>query len=162
MASLAEVRDVKATDVAGLLALAREVAADLVVIGPESAVEAGLTDALADAGVACFGPSRAAGQLESSKAFTKAFCDRHGLPTAAYGVFEDAGAAKAFLDQFSAPYVIKADGLAAGKGVVIAAGRAEAEAAIDDMLGGAFGERRRAGRDRGIHGWRGGLAVRPG
>ena len=139
MASLAEVRDVKATDVQGLVALAQQIAADLVVIGPESSVQAGLADALVEAGIACFGPSRAAGQLESSKAFTKAFCDRHGLPTAAYGVFEDAGAAKAFLDQFSAPYVIKADGLAAGKGVVIAAERAEAEAAIDDMLGGAFG-----------------------
>ena len=139
MAEVGEVRAVKATDVDALVALAGEIAADLVVIGPESAIDAGLADALIDAGFACFGPSKAAGQLESSKAFTKAFCDRHGLPTAAYGVFEEAAPAKAFLAQFSAPYVIKADGLAAGKGVVIAQSHAEAEAAIDDMLGGGFG-----------------------
>ena len=91
-------------------------------------------------GVACFGPSAAAGRLESSKAFTKAFCDRHDLPTAAYGVFEATAAAKAFLDRFSAPYVIKADGLAAGKGVIIAPSRDEADRAIDDMMGGRFGQ----------------------
>ncbi|HEX4196484.1 MAG TPA: phosphoribosylamine--glycine ligase [Caulobacteraceae bacterium] len=139
MAALGETRAVAATDVAGQVALAREIGADLVVIGPESAVEAGLADALAEAGIACFGPTAAAGRLETSKAFTKAFCDRHGLPTAAYGVFDAAAPAKAFLDNFTAPYVIKADGLAAGKGVTIAATRAEAEAAIDDMLGGGFG-----------------------
>jgi phosphoribosylamine--glycine ligase len=139
MAALGETRTVKATDVAGQVALAREMAADLVVIGPETAVEAGLADALAEAAIACFGPTRAAGQLESSKAFTKAFCDRHGLPTAAYGIFDEAGAAKAFLDRFQPPYVIKADGLAAGKGVVIAPTRTDAEAAIDDCLGGHFG-----------------------
>jgi len=139
MAVQCEVRDVKATDVPGLLALAKEIAADLVVIGPESAVEAGLADALAKAQIPCFGPTAQAGQLETSKAFTKAFADRHGLPTAAYQVFEDAGPAKAALDDFKPPFVIKADGLAAGKGVVIATDRAEAEAAIDDALGGRFG-----------------------
>ena len=139
MATLGEIRAVGPTDVAGQVALAREIAADLVVIGPEVTVEAGLADALAEAGINCFGPTAAAGQLESSKAFTKAFTDRHGLPTARYGVFEDAGLAKAFLDQFDAPFVIKADGLAAGKGVVIAPDRAAAEAAIDDTLGGRFG-----------------------
>ncbi len=139
MAVLGEVRPVAATDVAGLVALAREIAADLVVIGPETAVEAGLADALAEAAIPCFGPTAAAGRLESSKAFTKAFCDRHHLPTAGYGVFEAATPAKAFLDRFQPPYVIKADGLAAGKGVVIAESRDAAEAAIDDMLGGAFG-----------------------
>jgi phosphoribosylamine--glycine ligase len=139
MAKLAETRDVAATDVAGQVALARDMAADLVVIGPESAIEAGLADALAEAGIACFGPTAAAGRLETSKAFTKAFCDRHGLPTGAYGVFEAAQPAKAFLDRFTAPYVIKADGLASGKGVTIAATRAEAEAAIDACLGGGFG-----------------------
>jgi phosphoribosylamine--glycine ligase len=139
MAALGETRPVKATDVAGLVALAREIDADLVVIGPETAVEAGLADALAKAGIPCFGPTAAAGQLESSKAFTKAFCDRHNLPTAAYGVFGAAAPAKAFLDRFEAPYVIKADGLASGKGVVIAQTRADAEAAIDDALGGRFG-----------------------
>ena len=139
MAKLAEIRAVGATDVAGQVALAREIAADLVVIGPDAAVAAGLADAMAQAGIRCFGPTAAAGRLESSKAFTKAFADRHGIPTARYGVFEEATAAKAFLDGFTAPYVIKADGLAAGKGVVVAADRAAAEAAIDDALGGRFG-----------------------
>ena len=139
MAALGEVRPVAATDVAGQVALARDIGADLVVIGPETAVEAGLADALAEAGIACFGPTAAAGRLESSKAFTKDFCARHGLPTAAYGVFDDAAAAKAALGRFAPPYVIKADGLAAGKGVVIAETRPEAEAAIDDSLGGRFG-----------------------
>jgi phosphoribosylamine--glycine ligase len=139
MAKLGDVHAIAATDVAGLVALAREIAADLVVIGPETAVEAGLADALAEAAIPCFGPTAAAGRLESSKAFTKAFCDRHHLPTAVYGVFEAAAPAKAFLDKFKPPYVIKADGLAAGKGVVIAETRNAAEAAIDDMLGGAFG-----------------------
>jgi phosphoribosylamine--glycine ligase len=139
MAAQCEVRNVKVTDVAALVALAREIAADLVVIGPESAVEAGLADALAEAKIPCFGPTAQAGQLETSKAFTKAFADRHGLPTAAYQVFEDAALAKAALADFEAPYVIKADGLAAGKGVVIAQDTAEAEAAIDDALGGRFG-----------------------
>jgi phosphoribosylamine---glycine ligase len=134
-----ETRPVKVTDVEGLAALAQEIAADLVVVGPESALEVGIADRLAELGIACFGPTAAAAQLETSKAFTKGFCDRHGLPTAAYGVFEDAALAKAYLNQFDAPYVIKADGLAAGKGVVIAETRAEAEAAIDDMLGGRFG-----------------------
>jgi phosphoribosylamine--glycine ligase len=139
MAAQCELRNVSATDVDGLVGLAREIAADLVVIGPESAVAAGLADALAEAGIACFGPTAEAGQLESSKAFTKAFCDRHGLPTSAYAVCESAEAAKAALDRFAPPYVIKADGLAAGKGVVIAPDRAEAEAAIDDAFGGRFG-----------------------
>jgi len=139
MAQLGETRAVKATDVAGLVALAKAIAADLVVIGPETSVEAGLADALSLAGIACFGPTAAAGRLESSKAFTKAFADRHGLPTAAYGVFDQAAPAKAFLDRFAAPFVIKADGLASGKGVVIAPTRADAESAIDDALGGRFG-----------------------
>ena len=139
IADLCETRAVKADDVAGLLGLAREIAADLVVVGPEVALEAGLADALAEVGIACFGPSRSAARLETSKAFTKDFCKRHGLPTAAYGVFEDAASAGAFLDTLTAPFVIKADGLAAGKGVVIAQDRAEADAAVIDMLGGRFG-----------------------
>jgi len=139
MAMLGEIRAVGPTDVAGQVALAHEIRADLVVIGPEVAVEAGLADALAEARIDCFGPTAVAGQLESSKAFTKAFCDRHGLPTARYGVFDAPAPAKASLDQFSAPFVIKADGLAAGKGVVIASDRSAAEAAIDDALGGRFG-----------------------
>ena len=100
MAELGELRAVKAVDVPGLVALAQEIAADLVVIGPETTVEAGLADALAAIAVPCFGPVAQAGQLESSKAFTKAFTDRHDLPTSAYAVYEDAAAAKAGLSAF--------------------------------------------------------------
>jgi len=139
MAAICETREVKATEVARLVALAREIAADLVVIGPEVTVEAGLADALAEANIPCFGPTAGAGQLESSKAFTKAFCDRHHLPTSLYRICDDAPAAKAALAHFQPPYVVKADGLAAGKGVVIARDRAAAEAAIDDAFGGGFG-----------------------
>ncbi|HXQ46518.1 MAG TPA: phosphoribosylamine--glycine ligase [Caulobacteraceae bacterium] len=139
IAAQAEIRPVKATDVEGLVALAKEIAADLVVIGPESAVEAGVADGLGRACIPCFGPSAAAGRLETSKAFAKDFAMRHGLPTAAYGIFDAAAPAKAFLDRFTPPYVIKADGLAAGKGVAVAETRADAEAAIDERLGGAFG-----------------------
>jgi phosphoribosylamine--glycine ligase len=139
MAKLAETRAVSVTDVAGQVALAQEIAADLVVLGPDAAVAAGIADALAAVGIPCFGPTAAAGQLESSKAFTKAFADRHGLPTSRYGVFEEAAPAKAFLANFHAPYVIKADGPALGKGVVVAPDLAAAELAIDDALGGRFG-----------------------
>jgi phosphoribosylamine--glycine ligase len=139
IAGVCETRAVKVTDVEGLAALAQEIAADLVVVGPESSLEVGIADRLAELSIPCFGATAAAAQLETSKAFTKQFADRHGLPTAGYGVFEDAALAKAYLNQFDAPYVIKADGLAAGKGVVIAESRAEADAAIDDMLGGRFG-----------------------
>lgn len=137
--AVAELQNVKATDADALVALAREIGADLVVVGPESALEVGLADKLAEVGIPCFGGSQRAAQLETSKAFTKDFCQRHGLPTAAYGVFEDAASAGVFLDTLDAPFVIKADGLAAGKGVVIAATRAEADAAVVDMLGGRFG-----------------------
>ena len=139
IADLCETRPVKADDVPGLVALAKEIAADLVVVGPEVALEAGIADALAREGIACFGASQSAARLETSKAFTKDFCRRHNLPTAAYGVFETAEAASGFLDSLSAPFVIKADGLAAGKGVVIAETRPEADAAVLDMLGGRFG-----------------------
>ncbi len=139
MAALGELRTIKATDVPALVDLAREIPADLVVIGPEVSVEAGLADALNQAGIRCFGPVAQAGQLESSKAFTKAFTDRHGLPTSAYAVCDTADQAKAALADFQPPYVIKADGLAAGKGVVIAEDLATAHAAIDDALGGRFG-----------------------
>jgi phosphoribosylamine--glycine ligase len=139
MAGLAEIRPVAAAAVAGQVALAREIAADLVVVGPETAIEAGLADALAGAGIPCFGPTAAAGRLETSKAFAKTFAARHGLPTGRFGVFEAAGPAKAFLARFEAPFVIKADGLAAGKGVVIAPNLEDARTAIDDALGGRFG-----------------------
>ena len=95
MAKLCEIVDLKPTEVARLVQLAKDIAADLVVIGPEVAIAAGLADALTEAGFPCFGPTAAAGRLESSKAFTKAFADRHGLPTAAYVVCEDAATAKA-------------------------------------------------------------------
>jgi phosphoribosylamine--glycine ligase len=139
MARLGEVRNVGVLDVPGLVALAQEIGADLVVAGPESSLEVGLGDALEAVGIPCFGPKQAAAQLETSKAFSKAFAERHGLPTARFETHDEAGAAKAALDRFAAPYVIKADGLAAGKGVVIAESRADGEAAIDDMLGGRFG-----------------------
>ena len=139
MAQVAEIRPVAATDIEGQVALAREIGADLVVVGPESALEAGLADALAALEIPCFGASARAARIETSKAFMKAFASRHDLPTAAFGVFEDADAAKAYLAGRSPPYVVKADGLAAGKGVVIAADRAEAEAAIDACLDGRFG-----------------------
>jgi phosphoribosylamine--glycine ligase len=139
IANLCEIRTVKVTDVEGLLALAKEIAADLVVIGPEAALEVGLADALTAIGIPCFGPTASAARIETSKAFSKDFQARHNLPTAAYGVFETPGDAGAFLDTLAAPFVIKADGLAAGKGVVIAQTRAEADAAVADMLGGRFG-----------------------
>jgi phosphoribosylamine--glycine ligase len=139
MAKLGETRAISVTDVDGQVALAREIGADLVVLGPEAAVEAGLGDALARAEIPCFGPTAAAGRLESSKAFARAFAERHGLPNARYVVCETAAAAKTALAGFAPPYVIKADGLASGKGVVIAPDLAGAEAAIDDALGGRFG-----------------------
>jgi phosphoribosylamine--glycine ligase len=122
------------TDVAELAALALREQVELVVIGPEASAAAGLADALAHIGVPCFGPSRAAAELEWSKAFMKDFCERHGVPTAQYKVFDDAIRAKAYLGDREPPFVIKADGLAAGKGVVIAETRREADAAIDEIL----------------------------
>jgi len=139
IAAVAETRSVKADDVAGLVALAQEIAADLVVVGPEVALEAGIADRLAELNIPCFGPTAEAAQLETSKAFTKAFCERHGLASAAYGVFEEADGAFAFLETMTAPYVIKADGLAAGKGVVIAQTLDEARQTVVEFLGGRFG-----------------------
>ncbi|MGD2133353.1 MAG: phosphoribosylamine--glycine ligase [Maricaulaceae bacterium] len=130
---------VSATDVPALLQLAQDRGADLVVVGPEAPLELGLADALRAAGIATFGPDKVPAQLETSKAFAKDFMRDNAIPTALYGVFTDAAEAKACLDRFTAPYVIKADGLAAGKGVVVAATRAEAEATIDEFLGGRFG-----------------------
>lgn len=140
MARHAELRpEFKATDAEGLAALAREMKADLVVVGPESALAEGLADRLNAAGIPCFGPTAKAAQLETSKAFSKAFLQRHGIPTAGYGVYEDTASAKAALNNYSPPYVIKADGLAAGKGVAISPDRQDAEAEIERMLGGRFG-----------------------
>jgi len=111
----------------------------LVVIGPEAPLVDGLADSLRGWGVAVFGPSREAAQLEGSKGFTKDLCERHGIPTARYVRTRSAEDALVALDGFAPPFVLKADGLAAGKGVVIAQDRAEAEGAIAEMFGGAFG-----------------------
>jgi phosphoribosylamine--glycine ligase len=138
--TLCECRPVGATDVDGLCALALEIGADLVVVGPEAALEKGLADRLQTLGVPCFGASAKAAQLESSKAFTKAFAERHRLPTADFRTVTDVGSAAAFFEAHPGQhYVVKADGLAAGKGVVIADSVEEAKAAVQDMLGGRFG-----------------------
>ncbi|MBV7255229.1 phosphoribosylamine--glycine ligase [Pacificimonas sp. WHA3] len=113
---------------------------ELTVIGPEQPLVDGLADTLSKHGKKVFGPSARAARLEGSKGFTKDLCAKYGIPTAAYGRFRQAADAKAFLGGREPPFVVKADGLAAGKGVVIAASREEAHAAIDDMLGGSFGE----------------------
>ncbi|MBW0002283.1 MAG: phosphoribosylamine--glycine ligase [Hyphomicrobiales bacterium] len=126
-------------DHGAIVALCKERAIDLAVIGPEAPLVAGIVDDLENAGIAAFGPSRAAAQIEGSKVFTKELCRDAGIPTAAFGRFTEAAAAKAHLAKLSPPMVIKADGLAAGKGVVIANTLGEAEATIDDMLGGRFG-----------------------
>jgi phosphoribosylamine--glycine ligase len=112
----------------------------LVVVGPEAPLVAGLADDLLAAGVKCFGPSKAAAQLEGSKGFTKDLCREFGIPTAAYGRFHDAASAKDYAGRQKLPIVVKADGLAAGKGVVIAQTRDEAEAAIEACFAGAFGQ----------------------
>ena len=141
MERLGELRpDIKADDAEALAALARELKADLVVVGPEIALAAGLADRLAAAGIPCFGPTAKAAQLETSKAFAKAFLERHEIPTAGYGVYERVSEAKAALNVFKPPYVIKADGLAAGKGVAISPDKRDAEAEIERMLGGRFGQ----------------------
>jgi phosphoribosylamine--glycine ligase len=106
------------------------------VVGPEAPLAAGIVDAFRAAGLKIFGPTQAAAQLESSKDFAKQFMARHGIPTAAFGTFTDAAAAHAYIDQRGAPIVVKADGLAAGKGVVVAQTAAEAHAAVDAMLAG--------------------------
>lgn len=118
------------------LALAQREDVDLTVVGPENPLAAGLVDSFRTAGYAVVGPTRAAAQLESSKDFAKAFMTRHGIPTAPYATFTDAAAAHAYVDAQGAPIVVKADGLAAGKGVVVAQTAAEAHAAIDAMLEG--------------------------
>ncbi|GAA0627994.1 phosphoribosylamine--glycine ligase [Brevundimonas kwangchunensis] len=140
MEKLGELAPIKATDVDQLAALAREMKADLVVVGPESALEKGLADRLAAAGIPCFGPTAKAAQLETSKAFSKAFMERHEIPTAGFGVYERLHDARQALSVFRPPYVIKADGLAAGKGVVIVENARQAETEIEWMLGGRFGQ----------------------
>ena len=124
-----------------LIAFAKENAIDLTIVGPEAPLVIGVVDAFEAAGLRCFGPSKGASQLEGSKAFTKDFLARHNIPTGGYQNFTEIDPALAYLKEMGAPIVIKADGLAAGKGVIVAMTLEEAEAAVKDMLAGnAFGE----------------------
>jgi phosphoribosylamine--glycine ligase len=128
-------------DFPALIDFAREQAIDLTIVGPEAPLVAGIVDAFEAAGLRCFGPRAGAAQLEGSKAFSKDFLARHRIPTAAYATFSDEEQALAYLRRQGAPIVVKADGLAAGKGVIVAETLAQAEAAVRDMLSGnAFGE----------------------
>jgi phosphoribosylamine---glycine ligase len=141
IAEVADLRAIDATDGAAVVALARDEAVDLVVIGPEAPLVAGVADALREAGIDVFGPTADGARIEGSKTFAKDVMAAAGVPTAAHWSGSDPAEARAALDRFAPPYVVKADGLAAGKGVRICAERAEAEEAIDDALvAGAFGE----------------------
>ncbi len=132
--------DVAATDIDALLALVAAESVALTVVGPEAPLVAGVVDRFRAAGLRIFGPTAAAAQLEGSKAYAKDFLARHGIPTAFYSVFTEVEPALAYLREKGAPIVVKADGLAAGKGVIVAMSLAEAEAAVRDMLAGnAFG-----------------------
>jgi phosphoribosylamine--glycine ligase len=136
---------ISSDDIDGLLNFAREKDIGLTIIGPEAPLVAGIVDRFYDAGLPCFGPSAAAAQLEGSKVFAKEFMQRHGIPSAAYGSFTEIEPALDFIREHGAPIVVKADGLAAGKGVIIATTTAEAEGAVRDMLAknafGAAGQR---------------------
>ncbi len=125
---------IAATDIDAILAFVKQEKIDFVIVGPEAPLVAGLVDRLEAAGIAAFGPSAAAAALEGSKGFTKDLCAKYDIPTARYRRFTDASAAKAYVRSEGAPIVVKADGLAAGKGVTVAMSLAEAEAAIDDAL----------------------------
>jgi phosphoribosylamine--glycine ligase len=132
---------VASDDIPGLLDAARRLDVGLTIVGPEAPLVAGVVDAFRAAGLRCFGPTKGAAQLEGSKAFTKDFLARHGIPTAAYGTFTELDSALAYVRTQGAPIVVKADGLAAGKGVIVAMTLDAAEAAVRDMLAGsAFGE----------------------
>ena len=130
---------IAATDVPALVEFARAQSVDLTIVGPEAPMSAGIRDAFDTAGLSCFAPTKRAAQLESSKSFAKAFMVRHGIPTARHAVFESQAEAEAYVQQQGAPIVIKADGLAAGKGVVVAQTLPEAIEALGNMFGGAFG-----------------------
>jgi phosphoribosylamine---glycine ligase len=127
------------TDHAAVIAFCKVNAVELVVVGPETPLAAGIVDDLSAAGIKAFGPNKSAARLEGSKGFTKALCTEFGIPTGAYGRFDNAGDALAYVRAKGAPIVVKADGLAAGKGVVVAMTLGEAEAAIAMMFDGAFG-----------------------
>jgi phosphoribosylamine--glycine ligase len=139
IAEEAEIVALEVTDHAAVIAFCATHNIGLVVVGPEAPLVDGLSDSLRAAGVPVFGPSQAAAQLEGSKGFTKDLCARAGIPTAGYVRTHSLDEARAALARFAAPYVLKADGLAAGKGVVIAATLAEAEETLADMFGGGFG-----------------------
>ena len=133
--------DIDVGDFEGLAAFAVDQGVALTIIGPEAPLVDGICDFFAERGLRCFGPSGNAAQLEGSKSFSKDFLARHKIPTAEYQTFEDLASAKAYVVEKGAPIVIKADGLAAGKGVVVAGTEAEANAALNSMLsGGAFGQ----------------------
>lgn len=140
IAMLAELAEIDPCNSAAVLACVEENAIDFVIIGPEAPLAAGVADALAAAGVPCFGPSAAAARLEASKAFTKEICDACGAPTAAYARFTELAPALDYVRAKGAPIVVKADGLAAGKGVIVAMTLPEAEAGLAEIFGGAFGE----------------------
>ena len=139
IAEMAECMPLDAANHAAVVAFSRTHAIDFVVIGPEAPLVAGLGDALGAAGIKYFGPTKAAAQLEGSKGYTKDLCREAGIPTGAYGRFTTQASAKSYLAGRSLPIVVKADGLAAGKGVVIATTHAEAAAAVDACFSGAFG-----------------------
>jgi phosphoribosylamine---glycine ligase len=136
IAQVAECIDVAAEDIAGQVALAQREEIDFVIVGPEVPLAAGLADRLAEAGIKVFGPSAKAAQIESSKGFTKDLCRRYGIPTGAYERFTDVGKAEAYIEAQGVPIVVKADGLAAGKGVVVAETAEQAIDAARDMLSG--------------------------
>ena len=140
IAAVAEIVPLDLGDHGAVARVCKEKHIGLVIIGPEAPLVEGLTDDLEKQGIRVFGPSQAAARLEGSKGFTKDLCARAGIPTAAYARFADAASAKTYAARQELPIVIKADGLAAGKGVTIAETRAEAEAAIDACFGGAFGD----------------------
>ncbi|WP_404360953.1 phosphoribosylamine--glycine ligase [Methylotuvimicrobium sp. KM1] len=132
--------DIAADDVKALLAFAKQQQIDLTIVGPEAPLVKGIVDSFQEAGLKCFGPTAQAAQLEGSKAFCKDFMARHNIPTAEYQTFTDTAEAIAYIETKGAPIVVKADGLAAGKGVIVAQTVAEATSAVEDMLSGnAFG-----------------------
>jgi len=140
IAQVASIAPIAADDIIGILGLVQSGGFDFVIVGPEQPLALGLVDALKDIDVKVFGPTEAAAQLESSKAFTKDLCTRYNIPTAAYGVFTELKEAKAFLKTMKPPYVLKADGLAAGKGVVLPETKKEAEKELEEFFSGKFGE----------------------
>ena len=139
IAQIAQCADLDILDPAAVTDFAAENAIDFVIVGPEAPLVEGIVDALSGSGILAFGPSKAAAELEASKAFTKEICDAAKAPTANYAHFTDAEAARAYVRAQGAPIVVKADGLAAGKGVIVAMDEDTALAAIDDMFGGEFG-----------------------